>query len=206
MHLVRTAVGAVHLVDDDDRAQAQLQRLAQHELGLRQRPFGGVAEQDHAVHHREDALDLAAEIGVAGGVHDVDAQVVPQNRRALGEDGDAALALQVVGVHGAFGDLLVLAKGTGLLEKLIDQGRLAVVNVRDDGDVTKIHVSGTLKSALGLPLRNAAPTPRLWAAHNKRPSERFRWALPGKLLQRNIMIRLHNASGVVPETHAKRLC
>jgi hypothetical protein len=35
----------------------------------------------------------------------------------LGENGDAALALQVVGVHGAFGHALVGAEDAGLLEE-----------------------------------------------------------------------------------------
>ena len=70
----RARVGAVDLVDDDDRAQAERERLAGDELGLRHRPFGGVDQQDHAVDHRQDALDLGAEIGVAGRVDDVDVQ------------------------------------------------------------------------------------------------------------------------------------
>ena len=71
-HFGGAGVGAVDLVDDDDRLEAQRQRLAGDELGLRHRPFGGVDQQDHAVDHRQDALDLGAEIGVAGRVDDVD--------------------------------------------------------------------------------------------------------------------------------------
>ena len=66
-------VGPVDLVDDEDDRQPLLQRLAQHEAGLRQRALAGVDEQQHAVDHREAALDLAAEVGVAGGVDDVEA-------------------------------------------------------------------------------------------------------------------------------------
>ena len=70
-------VGAIDLVDDDDRRQAALEGLAQHEARLRQRPFGGVDEQQHAVGHRQHALHFAAEIGVAGRVDDVDHDVSP---------------------------------------------------------------------------------------------------------------------------------
>ena len=76
-HFGRARVGAVDLVDDDDRLQAQAKRLAGDELGLRHRPFGGVDQQDHAVDHGEDALDLGAEIGVAGRVDDVDVGGLP---------------------------------------------------------------------------------------------------------------------------------
>jgi hypothetical protein len=138
-YLGRASVGPVDLVDDDDRPEAERQRLHGDELGLRQRPFGRVHQQDHAVHHVEDALDLAAEIGVAGRIDDVDAGALPVDRGALGEDGDAALALQVVRVHDPFHDLLVGAEGAALLQQLVDQGGLAVVDVGDDGDVTQLH-------------------------------------------------------------------
>ena len=114
-----------------------------HEFGLRQRAFGGVDQHQRAVDHVEDALDLAAEIGVAGGVDDVDAGVLPLHRGRLGQDGDAALALQIVGVHRALGDLLVVAEGAGLLQQTVDERGLAVVDVGDDGDVTKVHGSSS---------------------------------------------------------------
>ena len=132
-------VGLVDLVDADDRLQADLQRLADDELGLRHRPFGGVDQHDRAVDHREDALDLAAEIGVAGRVDDVDAHVLPHDRGRLGEDGDAALALEVVGIHHPLGDALVVAERAGLLQQAVDERRLAVVDVGDDGDVSQFH-------------------------------------------------------------------
>jgi hypothetical protein len=53
--------------------KTDLQSLADHELGLRHRALGGVDQHDGAVHHRQDTLDLAAEVGVARGVDDVDA-------------------------------------------------------------------------------------------------------------------------------------
>ena len=70
-------VGAVDLVDDDDGLEAELQRLGEHELGLRHDAFGRIDQQHHAVDHRQDALDLAAEVGMAGRVDDVDARAVP---------------------------------------------------------------------------------------------------------------------------------
>ena len=68
-------VGAVDLVDHEDHRQLGLERLAQHEAGLRERALGGVDEQQHAVDHRQRPLDLAAEVGVAGRVDDVDRHV-----------------------------------------------------------------------------------------------------------------------------------
>ena len=65
-------VGAVDLVDHEDDRQVLLQRLAQDEAGLGQRTLGGVDQQQHGVDHLQAALHLAAEVGVAGGVDDVD--------------------------------------------------------------------------------------------------------------------------------------
>ena len=139
MDLVGPRVLAIDLVDHHDRAQAARERLADHELGLRQHAFGGVDQDDRAIDHVQDALDLAAEIGVARRVDDVDARVFPDHAGALGEDGDAALTLEVVAVQRALGDLLVLAERAGLTEQLIDQRRLAVIDVRDDRDIADVH-------------------------------------------------------------------
>ena len=138
-HLGRPRVGLVDLVDADDGFQPDLQRLADHELGLRHRPFGGVDQHDRAVDHRQDSLDLAAEIGMAGRVDDIDPDVLPHHRRRLGENGDAALALEVVRIHDPFGDALVVAERARLLQEPVDEGRLAVVDMGDDGDVAKLH-------------------------------------------------------------------
>ena len=62
----------------------------------------------------------------------------------LGQDGDAALALERVGVHDqavlAALELVQLAGAelAGLAQHLIDQRRLAVVDVGDDGNVSQI--------------------------------------------------------------------
>ena len=101
--------------------------------------FRGIDQHQRAIHHVEDALDLAAEIGVAGGIDDVDAGVFPLHRGRLGQNGDAALALQVVGVHHPLLHVLVGRERAGLLQELVDEGGLAMVDVCDDGDVAQLH-------------------------------------------------------------------
>ncbi len=49
-----------------------------------------------------------------------------------------ALLLEVVGIHRPLLDPLVVAERARLAEQLVDQGRLAMVDVRDDRDVTKV--------------------------------------------------------------------
>ena len=137
--LLDPRVGPVDLVDDEDHGQPRLQRLAQHEAGLRQRPFARVDEQQHAVDHRQAALDLAAEVGVAGRVDDVDLRLAVVEGRVLGEDRDPLLALEVGRVQHALAHVLVRAEGAGLPEHRVDERRLAVVDVGDDRDVTEIR-------------------------------------------------------------------
>ena len=57
--------GAVDLIYYHDDPVAQLQGLGQHEAGLRHGALRGVHQQDDAVDHLQDALHLAAEVGVS---------------------------------------------------------------------------------------------------------------------------------------------
>ena len=76
---------------------------------------------------------------MAGRIDDVDARVVPHHRGAFRQDGDAALALEVVRIERALHHLLVGAEGAALAQELIDQRRLAVIDMGDDGDVADVH-------------------------------------------------------------------
>jgi hypothetical protein len=137
-HLRHARVGAVDLVHHEHHGQAALEGLAQHEARLWQGPFGGVDQQQHAIHHVEAALDLAAEVGVTRRVDDVDGQVAALHRRVLGEDRDALLALEVAGVHDARLNVLVLAEGAALPEHGVDEGGLAVVHMGHDRHVSEV--------------------------------------------------------------------
>ena len=129
---------AVDLVDDHDRAQVELQRLAQHEARLRHHAFGGVDQQQHALHHLQHPLDLAAEVGVARRVDDVELDPVVLDRGVLGQDRDAAFALERIGVQRPRLDVLALAIEPALTKHRIDQRRLAVVDVGDDREIPDI--------------------------------------------------------------------
>ena len=120
----------------------RLERLAQHEARLRERALTRVDEQQHTVDHRERALDLAAEVGVTGRVDDVEDHVAVADRRVLGEDRDALLALEVVRVHDPLVDVLVGAERAGLPQQGVDQRGLAVVDVGDDRDIAQIRARG----------------------------------------------------------------
>ncbi len=137
---VGLGVLAVDLVDDDDGLGAGFEGLAQDETGLGLRAVGGVDDEEDAVDHVHDALDFAAEVGVAGGVHNVDVVFAVFEGGVFGADGDALFAFQVHGVHDALlgGDGLVGAKGARLFEQAIHQRRLAVIDVGDNSDVANM--------------------------------------------------------------------
>ena len=141
-NLVRPLVLAVHLVDHDDGAKAQIERLAGDELGLGHGALGRVDEEQNAVDHGENALHLAAEIGMARRVDDVEPGAAIFHRRAFGENGDAPFALQIARVQGALRHLLVVADGAGLAQQAVHQRGLAVIHMGDDGEVPQIHGAG----------------------------------------------------------------
>src|SRR5690606_13666804 len=141
-HPARARARAVDLVHDHDRLEAHRERLLGDEARLRHRAVHRVHQHQHRVDHRQHPLDLAAEVGVSGGVDDVDPPhlavlVGPADRRVLREDRDAALLLDVVAVHHPVRDDRTLIQGARLLEQLVNQGGLAMVDVGDDGDVAE---------------------------------------------------------------------
>jgi hypothetical protein len=149
-HLVvdahRIRARPVDLVDHDDRCTVQCQRLPEDESRLRHRPIERIDNEQDAIHHAEDALDLAAEVGVARGVDDVDLRPLPADRGVLRQDGDAALALERIGIHHALHHDLILAKRPCLPEHFVYECGLAVIDVRDDRDVTKFLLCHSLVS------------------------------------------------------------
>ena len=135
-------VGAVDLVDDEDDRQLALERLAEHEAGLRQRSLARVDQEQRPVDHRQAALDLAAEVGVTGRVDDVHLHIADADGGVLGEDRDPLLALQVVGVHHPLRQLDAGVELPRLPQQRVDERRLAVIAVGDDGDVADVLADG----------------------------------------------------------------
>ncbi len=137
MHFFGARIRPVDLVDHHDRHESQLERLAGDKTSLRHGALGGIHQDQDTVHHAQDALDLTAKVRVTRRVHDVDLRVAPPDRGVLGQNRDAPLALERIRVHHALLHLLVVLKHTRLAQHLVDQRRLAVIDVRDDRDISK---------------------------------------------------------------------
>src|SRR5690606_12908050 len=97
----------------------------------------GVDYQQHGVDHAHHTFHFTAEVGVSGGVDDVDVVVAPLQRRVLGENGNAALFFLVVGVHDALVFRFFAVEGAGQTQQFVDEGGFAMVDVGDDGDVAQ---------------------------------------------------------------------
>ena len=128
---------------------AALERLLQDEARLRQRALRGVDEQEHAFDHRQDPLDLRAEVPVARRVHDVDDHVLVVDRGVLREDRDAPLLLELSRVHDELVHVLTDPEGAALLQQGVDEGRLAVIDVRHDGDRAPVGAACGLEGRIG---------------------------------------------------------
>lgn len=70
------------------------------------------------------------------GVDDVDFVATPVHGAVFGEDGDTSFSFEFVVVHEEVANLLVVAEGFGGFEHFVDKSCLAVVDVRDNCDVT----------------------------------------------------------------------
>ena len=139
-YLRHAGLGTVDLVDDDHRRYVLLEGLTQYVGGLGHGPVDGVDQQQASVGHIHDPFHLAAEIGVAGRVDDVDPDAAVGDRGVLGQDSNAPLPLQRVRVHNQGAHLLVGLEDLALLQQRVDQGRLAMVDVRYDGQVANVVV------------------------------------------------------------------
>ena len=70
-------------------------------------------------------------------VDDIDSIISPANSGVFGQNGDAALTLLIIRVHDALSARHFSVQRTGLLQQAIHQRRFAMVDVSNNGDVTK---------------------------------------------------------------------
>ena len=73
-----------------------------------------------------------------GRIDNVDSVVIPLNGGILRQDSNSTLPLLIIGVHDPLGTLTLAIERSRLLQQTVDQGRFAVINVRDNRDIAKI--------------------------------------------------------------------
>ena len=139
--------GEIDLVDDGDDREVARDREVRVRDGLRLDALRRVDDEHRAFARLERARHLVGEVDMAGRVDEVElvllALVGVLDRHGRGLDGDAALALEVHRVE-ELGAGLALGDGLGRLQQAVCEGRLAVVNVGDDGEVADLHGNRTV--------------------------------------------------------------
>ncbi len=95
---VHVGAGAIDLVDEQEGRDAEPLQRAHQDAGLRLHSLDRREHEHRSVEDGQGALDLGDEVGVAGGVDDVDGEVAERERDDGGADGDAAPTLEREGV------------------------------------------------------------------------------------------------------------
>ena len=136
-HGVDVCPGAVDLVDEDQGRYAESLQRAHEDPRLRLHALDGGQHQHGAVQHAEDTLDLGDEVGVAGGVDDVDVDVAEREPDDGGLDRDAATAFEreAVGAGGAGVDRPGPVDDPGVVQESLGEGGLTGVDVGEDAQV-----------------------------------------------------------------------
>ena len=139
--LLRTCIRTVYFIDHDNDLQVERQSLLQNKSRLRHGSLESIDQENDTVNHLQDTFYLTAEIRVAWRIDDVDFGVLIMNCRVLGKNGDASLPLDGTGVHDTFLNHLIITEGSALSQEFVDQCRLAVIDMSNDGNITDI-ISG----------------------------------------------------------------
>ncbi len=136
----------VDLVQDRHDLVVGLDRLVRIGQGLRLDPLARIDQQQRALARAERAADLVGEVDMARRVDEVE-DVVPAVLRLVEQadglrlDGDAALALDIHRVEHLLLHLAVGETTTGL-DQPVGQGRLAMVDMSDDGEIADMREVG----------------------------------------------------------------
>ena len=75
---------------------------------------------------------------MARSIDNIDLDTLVGAGAVLGQNGNAALTLDIAAVHDTLGDNLVITECTALMQHCVHQGGFAVVNVSDNGNVAQI--------------------------------------------------------------------
>ena len=141
---LRLGLRQVDLVEHRKHFEVLLDRLVAVRDGLCLDALCRIDDEQRALAGGERPGHLVGEIHVAGRVDDVELIVLAvgsaeHERHALRLDGDAAFTLDVHGIEDLSGHL-PLRQRSAQLDESIGERRLAVIDVRDDGEIANISL------------------------------------------------------------------
>ena len=177
-HLVDVGGGQVDLVDHRHDLMVVLDRLVDVGERLRLHPLRRVDDQQRALAGGEAAADLIGEIDMAGRVHQVE-DVIRAVRGAVIEphrlrlDRDPALLLELHIVEHLAVRHLARGQPAGGLDQPVGQGRFAMVDMGDDGEIADAGKVGHWTRALA---GQAGDANREQGARQPQRGSRIDWA------------------------------
>jgi hypothetical protein len=128
----------VKVLHHDHQRKTALQSFLKNETSLWARSFEGVNDEQCSVCHLQNSFHFTTKVGVAWSINDVDSHAIPHHGNVLGQNGNPAFSLQVIGVQNAGAHLLILAEHAALFNKAIHERSFPVVNVCDDGNIANV--------------------------------------------------------------------
>ena len=133
----------VYFVDNHNRFEAHFKSFSEDEPGLGHWAVHRVNQQQAAIGHVQDALDLAAKVGVTGGVNNINFGALINNGCIFSQDGNTFFTFEVIRIHNKGANRFIFAENIALFEQAVHQGGFAVVNVSYDSDISNI-VAGNM--------------------------------------------------------------
>jgi hypothetical protein len=134
-------IAAIDLVHEDQGGDAQLLQCPHQDASLWLHALHRRDHQHSAVEHTEHPLHLGDEVRVAGGVDQVDRDVIDDERHDSGLDRNAPLLFQSQGIclGVALVDAADLVDDTGGIEQPLGQACLTGVYMRQNSQVERSH-------------------------------------------------------------------
>ena len=145
-----TSAVAVNLVNNHHDRKTCINGVTQNKARLWHRTLSCIDQQKRTVSHLQNTLYLAAEVGVARGINNVNLDALVLNRDILCQNSNSALTLLIVGVQNSLLNLLILAECIGCFKHLVNHGGFTVVNVGDDSNISDVVLTHKSLSLEGM--------------------------------------------------------
>ncbi|OQA12605.1 MAG: hypothetical protein BWY63_03722 [Chloroflexi bacterium ADurb.Bin360] len=135
--LFEVRIFAIHLVDQHGGGHGALFRLHPRQLRAYLNARGGIYDRHGEVAHMERSNHLTDEIGVTGGIQNIDFEAVPLNGRQTRVDGNLAANFFLIEVSdgGAILDGAAPGGGFGQEQQRFRERRLTRAAVSDECDI-----------------------------------------------------------------------
>ena len=117
---IKSGVGSIYFINHNNNTMVHFKSLLKHKSRLRHRTFSSVNKQNNTVYHLQNTLNLSAEISVTRRINYIHLYTVVIYRRVFSKYSDTAFTFQIVVIHNAFLNDLVLSINSALFQHFIN--------------------------------------------------------------------------------------